>query len=216
MESSITSFGPGTPWSLFAEAVGLLFLSWAKLENEMAASLRLHLSRQLRTGAKKGEVVSAVYGSMRMKNSRDTMKRLAQELDYGEKCLKWHQEFFTHIGHLEDFRDKLAHQLARPVNATADGQWKVSDIVTTRTWRSVKEYHFDTEAVTACGHDINLAAHSIGDFLKKGAKRSAPALPPWRYKPSMLKLQQDKMQSAHQELLRLRRSSRASKRRQGK
>jgi hypothetical protein len=173
----------------------------------MAASLRMHLGRQFRASAKSGELASAIYGSMRMKNSRDTMKRLAQELDYGPKALKWHQDFFAHIGELEEFRDKLAHQVLRPLNKDADGSWKVTDIVTTRTYRNVKEYHFDTAAVMACAHDINLAAHSIGDFLKKGAKRSAPALPAWQYKPSMLKLREDKMPTSPQGFRRQRLSS---------
>jgi hypothetical protein len=109
MALKIPDLDPESPYGVLCKAVGLLFLQWAKLENEMAASLRLHLYRQIRSTSKHGELASAVYGSMRMKASRDTMKRMAQELDYGEKALAFHHAFFMHIGHIEDFRDKLAH-----------------------------------------------------------------------------------------------------------
>ena len=180
------------PYGRLCSAVGLVFIQWAKLENEMAASLRAHLQRQGKNSARTYALAAAIYGSMRMKAARDTMKRIAQELDYGEKALAFHEEFFSHIGHIENFRDKLAHQIVSRANAEYDDWWIVTDIVTSRTVRSLKIYEFHTNAIIAAAFDLNLAALTVGDFLRKGARRSAPRLPAWRYKSSMLAFRPNK------------------------
>ena len=200
---------PASHYGRLCSAVGLLFLQWSKLETEMAASLRLHLVRQARNKSQAGGLGAAIYGSMRMKASRDTMKRIAQELEYGDKALNWHEGFFSHIGHLETFRDKLAHQLALKANEVEDGWWMVTDLVTSRSYLNTKIYTFETESIELAAQDLVWASHIIGEFLKKGARGSAPQSPPWQYTPSMLKLQVDKMPPSRRALRRQRVSSRA-------
>jgi hypothetical protein len=173
----------------FYGAVGSLFINWGILEGEMAAALREQLTSQMRNGSKGIVLACSIYGSMRMKTSRDTMKRIAEEFGYGAKALAFHKEFFQHIGHIEDFRDKLAHQAVMRANKVFDNHWRVSDFTTTRTIKSIKIYEFETDAIFDAAEDLRDAAASISLFLKKGARRSAPQLPTWRYKPSMLKLQ---------------------------
>lgn len=167
---------------------------WAQLESELAALLRHYLTGQFRhSKTLKGLILAcAIFGSMRLKSSRDTMKRIATELNFSSNALNFHEAFFTHIAHIEDLRDKLAHHLVRPANETYDGKWIVTDITTTRAVKSFKVYEFETDAVAAAAHDLYDAGQTIGGFFKKGVRRSAPPLPSWRYKPSMLKLRRDK------------------------
>lgn len=179
---------PEGQYPLLCEAVGYLFLQWAMLENEMAASLRNHLQRRMRNREKGYLIACSVYGSMRMKASRDTMKRIITELDCGPKALNFHQKFFAQIGHIEDLRDKLAHQFVVKANKEYDGVWHTADIVTTRSYTNFKVYEFRTEAIVSAAQDLTAAANMIGQYLPKAARRSAPQLPAWKYKPSMLKL----------------------------
>lgn len=152
----------------------------------MAASLRQHFRAQARNTKRAARMAAVVYGSMRMKAARDTMKRIAEAHEYAPKALEFHEAFFSHIGLIESFRDKLAHQTAVEI-AGDEGIWLVTDVVTTRSYKNPKAYQFTAEAILAAAQDLVLATVAIGSFLKKGPRRSAPKLPPWRYKPSMLK-----------------------------
>lgn len=177
---------PNSHYGQLCSAVGLLFIQWAKFENEMSASLRQHFRTQARNTKRAARLAAVVYGSMRMKAARDTMKRIAQEHEYTPKALEFHEAFFSHIGLIESFRDKLAHQTTMEIEGE-EGTWFVTDVATTRSYRNLKAYEFTTNAILAAAQDLVLATVAISSFLKKGPRRSAPKLPPWRYKSSMLK-----------------------------
>ena len=138
--------------------VGALFITWARLESEMAATLRHFLTYRMRDKHKGLVISSAIYGSMRMKASRDTMKRLATELRYGPKLAGFHEAFFTQIGHIEDLRDKIAHNVVKSADEKLDGHWTVSDLATTRTISKYKTYEFESEALVAATTDLKHAA----------------------------------------------------------
>jgi hypothetical protein len=182
----------------FAElcaAAGGLFLMWAALESELSATLRYVLTRRMR--GKQGLVISsAILGSMRMKHSRDAMKRLVTELGYSQRILDFHESFFAQIGHIGDLRDKLAHHMVRPLNGGLS--WTVSDLAATRSFSNAKLYEFETESVSFAAHDLADAIVLIEQYFPKGARRSAPQLPSWRYKPSMLKLLTSKKRTSPQ------------------
>lgn len=184
-----------------ASAVGSLFLQWALLESEMAASLRHHLTKKMRA-RKQGYIMScALFGSMRLKASRDTIKRVITELEYGEAALKYHTEFFSQISHIEDLRDRLAHHITIKSNKDYDGIWCACDVVATRSFKNYKIYEFDTETVFLAATDLRIAAGVVGGFLTSAADGRLPPMPTWRYKSSMLRLLPRRRQLSPQSMM---------------
>jgi hypothetical protein len=130
--------------------------------------------------------VCAVLGSMRLKVSRDMMKRLAVEENFTAESLDYFARIFDHIGHIEHLRDTLAHQ---KLSQTGDPHtWQLSDYTTTRNVRSKKVYEITSDAVNMASDDLIAATDYLDLFLEKGRDPSSLQQPAWRYKPSMLKL----------------------------
>jgi hypothetical protein len=178
---------PNNPYARLCAAAGGLFLAWAGLENEMAAALRNYMNAQAGNSPKGLALACAVFGSMRMKASRDTMKRIAVEHEFGEAAIAFNDQLFTQIGHIETLRDKLAHQFAFKAHEEEDGWWAVTDLVTSRSMKTLKAYKFHNDSVAAAALDVRDATAAVSNILRSGAD-PIPALPAWRYRPSMLEL----------------------------
>jgi hypothetical protein len=177
------------------QAIGHLFISFGRLEGTLSATLRLHLANNFADHLNQQESVglsSAIYGSMRFKTARDTLRRLAKAEGVSPEVDTFLDSVFSHIGNVEALRDKLAHQV---VIAAADpalgGYWQVSDQVVTRDIKNVQIFVFDTEAVLAGARDLVAAAHRLGGQIQRIKLFEQPAfdLSPiaWQYKPAMLK-----------------------------
>lgn len=176
----------------FSIATGRLFLKWADLETILSAGLRLHLERRLSKprGSKIDErigLAAAIYGSMRLKASRDIIKRILTHEKAGQEALDFHRLFFEQLAHIEDLRDKLAHQYSRP--GEKPSEWVLVDIATTKTHYKPKAYQIDALNILAAAIDLQTATNRVSSlFPLDQRKRVDLTLPAWRYKSSMLKL----------------------------
>jgi hypothetical protein len=171
------------------KAVGSLFIRWARLENSLAAGLRLHLAERMPAKnqaerLRNMQTVCAVFGSMRLKDSRDTMKRIATEECYAENVMEHFKLVFAHIGHIGSLRDTLAHQQLKPTETP--GTWHLTNIATTRTVRSALTYQTTTDAIGFASEDLFNAAAYLDGFMTDDKFR--PMQLAWQYKPSMLRL----------------------------
>lgn len=155
--------------------------------------LRLHLANNLAACGEHQSLVlsSAIYGSMRFKASRDTMRRLAAAELAPEGVNKFLDDVFAQVGHIESLRDKIAHQVIVPSVSPGEGFWQVSDQTVTRDLKKLKIYLFDTAAVEAAAADLTTAGSRLGNqtvgtrfFANEGFDLTPIA---WRYKSSMLK-----------------------------
>jgi hypothetical protein len=175
-------------------AVGHLFIIFGRFEGTLAAILRLHLANNLARHDPHASVVlsSAIYGSMRFKAARDTLRRLAKAEGVGTEIDAFLDGIFAQVGHIENLRDKLAHQTivaVHPDQLTPDGDWQVSDQTVTRDLKNLKIHVFHRETVELAAHDLTaitarMGNHIVNDQLFDGLKTEPIA---WQYKPEMLK-----------------------------
>lgn len=186
--------------------VGHLFLMFARLEGALSSLLRLHLSHRI-SGPKKGtptkhegvRIAAAVYGSMRFQSARDTLKRLMdiQKLDLDHRAGV--DAVFIQIGHIQSFRDAIAHQQTFKAYTDKPDVWYLTDIATTRAAVNAKAQVFHLAAIAHATTDLNAATHLFGGETVRRHIISKPErfleLPTWRYKPSML------VQTPHSSLL---------------
>ncbi|MGB5020167.1 hypothetical protein [Sphingorhabdus sp.] len=182
-------------------AVGHLFITFSRLEGTLAATLKLHLANQICGNAKSVNDIalsSAIYGGMRFKSARDTIKRIMTTENTPKEVEKFVLSIFEHVGHIETFRDHIAHQTTVPA-IEGRGIWQVSDSITTRTIKEPKVRLFTVEAVVSAANDLatasnRLGGHVVGDRLYEDGFEISPVT--WQYKSSMLKLvPQNKMRN---------------------
>lgn len=175
--------------------VGHLFLSFANLEGVLTSILKLHMAENLEsnesnpTGIK---LASAVYGGLRFTQARDIMKRIiATEVPPSEK-VDFLTGIFAQIGHVQAFRDMLAHQSLQRSTERIDGTWRLSNMFTTKDVTRPLVYEFTLEAVNAASSDLMKATKRLGgqpvttNLVDSAVGDLSPI--PWRYKPSLLKL----------------------------
>ena len=183
---------PSDEYQLYCANVGHLFTAFARLETTLTGSLKLHLAINIeKPGTPRAmKLASAIYGSMRYKASRDAIKRILTAESASKGLVAYIEGVFAHVGHIENFRDKIAHQTVSAAHNGKDGFWQVSDVVNTRDLVKTQVWAFNTSAVGAAANDLFLAESIIGNRPVKektfdGLTDLSP--PPWQYKPSMLK-----------------------------
>lgn len=185
--------------------VGHLFICFARFEGALSAILRLHLANN--TALDRYESValsSAIYGSLRYKAARDTIKRLLKLQKADKHLIEFIERVFAHVGHIEEFRNKIAHDTIVAVHeehVTDDGFWQVSDQSTTRDIRNPKIYVFNADLVADAANDLVTAATRLGQNVENALLFDGLNIEPipWQYKPSKLKLVNlDKVRSARQ------------------
>lgn len=179
-------------YRLYCANVGHLFTAFARLETTLTGSLKLHLAINIeKPGTPRAmKLASAIYGSMRYKASRDAIKRILAAESASKSLVAHIEGVFAHVGHIENFRDKIAHQSVSAALNGKDGFWQVSDVVNTRDLVKTQVWAFDTSAVGAAANDLFLAEAIIGGRpvagkIFDGLTDLSP--PTWRYKSSMLK-----------------------------
>lgn len=176
-------------------SVGHLFITFGRFEGTLAAILRLHLAFNLsdRDPTQGVALSSAIYGSMRFKAARDTLRRLSKIEAVKDDVDAFLDHIFSQVGHIESLRDKLAHQTVVAVHPdflTSDGEWQVSDQAATRDIKNLKIYVFSKDVVQKAAHDLNVISSRLGNNpanirLFDGLNTEPIA---WQYKPEMLKL----------------------------
>ena len=175
--------------------IGHLFLSFANLENALTGALKLHMAESLSANESDPKAImfaSAVYGSMRFSTARDAIKRVISTDPPSPEKLAVLTDLFAQVGHVQGFRDMLAHQSLQRSSNRIDGTWRLSNMFTTKDLAKPQVYEFTMAAVNAAASDLVTAASTIGS-RRMGTKLIdglvAEASPiAWRYKPSMLKL----------------------------
>lgn len=173
--------------------IGHLFITFARLEGVLTATLKLHLANRISGKAKEAEDIvlsSAIYGSMRFKAARDTIKRIMTTEDTPQPVVKFVLSVFEHVGHIETFRDYIAHQTTVPA-IEGRGHWQVTDSITTRTVKDPQVRVFTLDAVVAAASDLVTAGNRLGGGLigKRLYGDGFDASPvSWQYTPSMLRL----------------------------
>jgi hypothetical protein len=174
--------------------VGHLFAAFSRFETGLTATLKLHLANNIneQNGAQAKRLSAAIYGSMRFKASRDNIKRIL-EIEGADRSIRdVSDDIFLQVGHIEAFRDKIAHQIVAPgFSGGGKAFWQVSDYITTRDSAAPKVWVFDNDAVAAAGHDLVVAGDAIGPRPVEGrlfTHLAGAQRPAWQYRPSMLKL----------------------------
>lgn len=179
-------------------ALGHLILGFGNLEQSLSIVLKWHLRDAMVISKPDlaASLSSAVYGSMRFKAARDTIKRILAAENASPQLVSFLSDAFAHAGHLEELRDKLAHQAVVPPNESHSGAWEVWDIFTTRDTNNRKAWAFSADSVAKAAHDTHQLVLRISAFLDGQRSNFSFRLfenlsvepIPWRYKPSMLAL----------------------------
>jgi len=173
--------------------VGHLFICFSRFEGALSSLLRLHLANHTKLDTY-GSVAlsSAIYGSMRYKTARDTIKRLMKLESTDADTVSFIGNVFAHVGHIEEFRNKIAHETVVPVHPdhlAGNDVWQVSDQSTTRDIRNPKIYVFPTELVFQAAQDLVTAGARLGGMVGTVLFKDLHIEPiPWLYKPSKLRL----------------------------
>ena len=172
--------------------VGHLFMAFSRLEGALAALLKLHLGDKLPKDSHVQQTLpSAVYGSMRFKAARDTLKRVMGVERTPDATRKFVSGVFEQIASIESLRDMLAHQQTVPAD---EGWpfWQITDLMSTRDIPNTKIYIITPSDISKAADDLvnvglRLGSNSAlkGIFTGDGFDISPI---PWLYKPSMLKL----------------------------
>lgn len=189
-------------------AMGNLFFCWGRLEGSLATSLRLHLTANLKSsvGDKEGvRIASAIYGSARFKTSRDLIKRIMSVEDAPKETVDALAGIFAQIGHIEDLRDKIAHQFMLPDDITGQSDlWLITDMTTSKDLQKSTVYTIDVLSIQLAGKDLGRASTLLGQQVagRKLYQESIPLAPvPWLYKQEMLKTERRKILTSFQEHL---------------
>ena len=83
---------------------------FGRLEGTLTAALKLHLAMRMKDGnpsASEVALTSAVYGSMRFKAIRDTIKRIMHVEETPKRNADFVRLLFEHVGHVENLRDNV-------------------------------------------------------------------------------------------------------------
>lgn len=197
-----TDDGLNAEYRLYCLNIGHLLTHFSRLENLLTSVLKLHLALNIGSPnePRSMRIASAIYGSMRFKASRDTIKRLLEAEGAPKDRVTFVESLFTQISHIESLRDKIAHQLVVPAHADLGGYWQVSDMVNTRNIRNLQVWVFDTDALEAAAMDLDEIGNLLGNKpVNDRLFDQLPdfKLPSWRYKPSMLKLVPHSKLKAH-------------------
>ena len=175
--------------------VGHLFLSFANLEGVLTGALKLHMAESIDVdeGSPRAiKLASAVYGSMRFTQSRDTIKRVISTEPPAPEKLAALTDIFAQIGHVLAFRDMLAHQSLQRATQRIDGTWRLSNLFTTKDVTKPLVYEFQLTAINAAASDLVTATGLLGRQRMTSCLIDGligdPSQTAWRYKPSMLKL----------------------------
>lgn len=180
-------------YQLYSLHLGHLVNTFGRMETLLMSALKLHLAMNIGspTDVRAMQLAASIYGSMRFKAAKDTVKRILEVEEGPAQRRKIASEVFEQLAHIEDFRDKLAHQIVTAAHSDLGAFWQVSDHVTTRKLRSLKVWVFDTVALKYATSDLEAAAQLLGhkpvtnqlfDHLDHAE------LPKWSYKSSLLKV----------------------------
>lgn len=182
----------GDEYRIYCGNVGHLFAGFARLETTLTSTLKLHLAINIEEpGTPRAmKLASAIYGSLRYKASRDAVKRILTAESASKEMVAYIEAVFAQVGHVENLRDKIAHQTVSAAHNPKDGLWQVSDVVNTRDLVKTQVWAFDTTAVGAAANDLFLAEAIIGGRYVSGklfAGLTDLSPPAWRYRQTMLR-----------------------------
>ena len=189
---------PYSEYDQFCREVGKLILGFGNLENSLSICLKWHLKVAM-VIVKPGHSLSlagAIYGSMRFKTSRDTIKRILKAERASNEVTAFLTDAFGHIGHIEELRDKIAHQAVIEPVESHSGQWEAWDAFTTRDPQNDRVWAFSLSAVAMAADDAHALVERFSGYLdaqhEAGSTELFASLDlspiAWRYKPSMLAL----------------------------
>lgn len=173
-------------------SIGHLFVTFARVEGTLGATLKLHLANKMGkiNDAENVAVSSAIYGGLRFTAARDTIKRLMSVEKPDQALVDFALGVFSQIGHIQDLRDKIAHQQLVQAFEGSGSMWQLVDTITSREIRNPKVFVFDTDAVSRAGNDLNTAAHRLGGNpgpgILDGLLNDVTPIE-WLYRPSMLR-----------------------------
>lgn len=199
METSSPELEPvGGEYERLCLQVGHLFIMFGRLEGTLSSLLRLQMSHRLAGGAKRGttkskesvKIAAAVYGSMRFQAARDTIKRLMDIQNLDPEHREGVDSIFIQMGHIQALRDALAHQQIFKAYKDKLDVWYLSDVATTRAFKTAHFRVFHLSAIAHATADLDAATHLFGsemirrEIIAKPARFAEPQ--PWQYKPSML------------------------------
>ena len=190
---------PDAHYDTLCRVTGQLFLSWARLETNLAANLRQFLTFTMTPGFRGRrfpyDVSAAIFGSARFKTTRTMITDLVKVTSGNQDVMAFLNTFFTHLGNIEDLRNKLAHQTLTPTTNPVSETWQLSDFVTTKHFGSVKRWTIAPQAIHYAAQDTVTAGTKFLGILVPHVFDRYHTLPfnleqpPWLYKPSMLALQ---------------------------
>jgi hypothetical protein len=189
-------------YATLCTAVGHLFITFARLEGVLASMLKLHLAGDMgdMTDIAKVAKSSAIYGSLRFKAARDSIKRIATVEGAAEKTFSFVLSVFEQVAHIEDLRDKIAHHQLVPSTSGQPDRWVIHDATVTRDIRKPKVYVIHTNSIVLAAMDLNTAAARLGSGARPGhiliAAEDDLSSISWLYAPSMLKLIPQKSEGA--------------------
>ena len=189
---------PAADYDQFCREVGKLILGFGNLENTLSICLKWHLrdAMIILKPNHAASLSSAVYGSMRFKSSRDTIKRILKAERAGDQLAAFLAGAFVQMAHIEELRDKIAHQAVIEPRESHSGQWEAWDVFTTRDPENDRVWSFSLDAVAMAADDSHAFVERISTYLDVHRENVNSTLfgnldvspIAWRYKPSTLKL----------------------------
>jgi hypothetical protein len=174
-------------------AAGHLFTHWGCWEQLLTGTLKLHLAMNIGDPADTHSIklASAIYGSLRFSSSRETVKRLLKVEKAPAERISFMDAIFMQAKHIENFRNRLSHDVVVPSALNMGGYWQVTDAVNSRDLAALNVWVFDTAALHQAAHDLDVMTTLIGSYPITNALFSGVTsyvLPEWAFRADSLKL----------------------------
>lgn len=138
------------------------------------------------------EVLRAIMGGMRFDPLRSTVRRILSVTAPDPKVSAEIERILTHVGHMHQFRDMIAHNTARPEIAAERGWFRMDNFVNIRTQEQGEHVWFHLDSLYALIQDIEFAPYLFDLALTPGfparteLDERVAEFGAWRYRPDAL------------------------------
>lgn len=188
--SDTSNLNRGLPFSdsrasgIFISALGELHYSYTALEHELTCAVFVVA---VHSAGRNDDVIIALLGGQRMKQLKETIKRLLRATKADPDRLAYVDAIFLQLGEIQFFRDRLTHFLT--VMSDYDPEcWVNMNHTGVRERGKMEDIHFNLFALKAASMDLLWMRGATSSFFSHHRETDPPPpeLPTWQYKPSML------------------------------
>jgi hypothetical protein len=168
----------------FFRLLGELHHSYTALEHELTCLVYVAVTRL----ESRDDAVVAMLGGQRMSPLKDTIKRLLRVTNADADRVTYVDRLFSHLGELQFFRDRLTHYLT-VMSEDNPECWIIMNFTGIKEREKMEDIHFNLFALHAAAFDLRAMRLLVGPVFEYRLSKTVeplPALPTWKFEPSML------------------------------